>query len=33
MKGTSPIRWGGTMLGNVSVTGAYLYPLPAMAFS
>lgn len=22
-----PIRWGGTRLGNVSVEGAYLYPL------
>jgi hypothetical protein len=29
----SPIRWGGTMLGNVSVDGAYLYPLPAAAAS
>ena len=24
----SPIRWRGTRLGNVSVEGAYLYPLP-----
>src|SRR5262245_29720675 len=24
----SPIRWGGKRLGNVSVEGAYLYPLP-----
>ncbi|HLN26739.1 MAG TPA: hypothetical protein VK395_03285 [Gemmataceae bacterium] len=24
----SPIRWGGKMLGNLSVEGAYLYPLP-----
>jgi hypothetical protein len=24
-----PIRWGGRILGNVSVEGAYLYPLPA----
>jgi hypothetical protein len=29
----SPIRWGGTMLGNISVEEAYLYPLPAMASS
>jgi hypothetical protein len=28
---TSPIRWGGNMLGNVSVDGAYLYPLPVTA--
>jgi hypothetical protein len=27
----SPIRWGGQKLGNVSVEGAYLYPLPAAA--
>src|SRR5436305_1438053 len=26
----SPIRWGGTTLGNVSIEGAYLYPLPAV---
>jgi hypothetical protein len=26
-----PIRWGGRQLGNVSVDGAYLYPLPAAA--
>jgi hypothetical protein len=26
---TSPIRWGGNQLGDVSVEGAYLYPLPA----
>jgi hypothetical protein len=25
----SPIRWGGKKLGNVSIEGAYLYPLPA----
>jgi hypothetical protein len=25
----SPIRWGGTRLGGVSVEGAYFYPLPA----
>jgi hypothetical protein len=24
-----PIRWGGTNLGNVSIEGAYLYPVPA----
>jgi hypothetical protein len=24
----SPIRWGGTKLGNVSIEEAYLYPLP-----
>ncbi len=24
----SPIRWGGKRLGNVSVEGTYLYPLP-----
>ena len=24
----SPIRWGGTKLGNMSIEGAYLYPLP-----
>jgi hypothetical protein len=24
-----PIRWGGKRLGNVSIEGAYLYPLPA----
>jgi hypothetical protein len=29
----SPIRWGGNVLGNVSVDGAYLYPLPATAVS
>jgi hypothetical protein len=28
---TSPIRWSGNMLGNLSVDGAYLYPLAAMA--
>jgi hypothetical protein len=28
-----PIRWGGNVLGNVSVEGAYLYPLPATASS
>jgi hypothetical protein len=27
----SPIRWGGKRLGNVSVEGAYLYPLPVTA--
>jgi hypothetical protein len=26
-----PIRWHGWKLGNVSVEGAYLYPLPAAA--
>ena len=26
-----PIRWGGTRLGDVSVEGAYLYPLPTGA--
>jgi hypothetical protein len=26
-----PIRWGGTQLGNVSIEGAYLYPLSAAA--
>ena len=25
----SPIRWGGTRLGNISVEGVYLYSLPA----
>lgn len=25
----SPIRWEGITLGNVSIEGAYLYPLPA----
>ena len=25
----SPIRWGGKSLGNVSIEGAYLYPVPA----
>lgn len=25
---SSPIRWGGRMLGNISIDGAYLYPLP-----
>ena len=29
----SAIRWGGNLLGNVSVEGAYLYPLPAAASS
>jgi hypothetical protein len=24
-----PISWGGILLGNVSIEGAYLYPLPA----
>ena len=24
-----PIRWGGKRLGNVSIEGAYLYPVPA----
>jgi hypothetical protein len=28
-----PIHWGGRVLGNVSVEGAYLYPLPAMESS
>ena len=28
-----PIRWGGTQLGNVSVEGAYIYPLPATVSS
>ena len=27
----SPIRWGGTTLGDVSIDGAYFYPLPAGA--
>jgi hypothetical protein len=27
--GVWPIRWGGNQLGNVSIEGAYLYPLPA----
>jgi hypothetical protein len=27
--GVSPIRWGGKMLGNVSVEEAYLYRVPA----
>jgi hypothetical protein len=27
----SPIRWGGTQVGNISIEGAYLYPLPATA--
>jgi hypothetical protein len=27
----SPIRWGGKKLGNVSIEGAYLYPLPVTA--
>jgi len=26
-----PIRWGGIRLGNVSIDGAYLYPLPTPA--
>ena len=26
-----PVRWGGGQLGNQSVEGAYLYPLPAVA--
>jgi hypothetical protein len=30
---TSPIRWDGNLLGNVSIEGAYLYPLPATASS
>jgi hypothetical protein len=25
----SPLRWGGTKLGNLIIEGAYLYPLPA----
>jgi len=25
----SPLSWGGTKLGNMSIEGAYLYPLPA----
>ena len=29
----SPIRWGGTVLGNVSIEDAYLYPLRATACS
>ena len=29
----SPIRWGGTVLGNVHVEGAYLYPLRATVSS
>jgi hypothetical protein len=28
-----PIHWGGRVLGNVRVEGAYLYPLPAMKSS
>ena len=28
---TRPIRWDGNVLGNISVEGAYLYPLPATA--
>jgi hypothetical protein len=27
----SPVRWGGRTLGNISIEGAYLYPLPAAA--
>jgi hypothetical protein len=27
----NPIQWGGKVLGNVNVEGAYLYPLPAPA--
>jgi hypothetical protein len=27
--GVGPIRWSGTWLGNVSIDGAYLYPVPA----
>ena len=27
----NPTRWGGTRLGNMSVDGVYLYPLPAVA--
>ena len=25
----SPIQWGGNQLGNLSIEGAYLYPVPA----
>ncbi len=28
---TSPVRWGGNQLGNLSVEGTYLYPLPSVA--
>jgi hypothetical protein len=28
---TSLLRWGGTMLGDFSIEGAYFYPLPAGA--
>src|SRR5262249_44157866 len=27
----SPIRWSGRSLGNITIEGAYLYPLPAAA--
>lgn len=27
----APLRWGGRSLGNISIEGAYLYPLPATA--
>jgi hypothetical protein len=27
--GNGPIRWQGTLLGNVIIEGAYLYPVPA----
>jgi hypothetical protein len=27
----SPIRWTGILLGNVSIDGAYFYPVPATA--
>jgi hypothetical protein len=30
---TEPIRWRGNQLGNVSIEGAYLYPLPAAVSS
>ena len=26
-----PIRWDGTLVGNMSIEGAYLYPLPSTA--
>ncbi len=30
-KKSRPIHWSGPTLGNVSIEGAYLYPLPALA--
>ena len=29
VNGDRPIRWSGTWLGNLSIDGAYLYPVPA----